>query len=287
MSSPRVWLITGCSSGFGRELVTAALAKGDKVIATARSTSKIADLVEVGAATLRLDVTDSAEEIQKVVAEAINVYGHIDILVNNAGFLVEGAIEETSPTELYTLFNTNVFGLCTVTTAILPHMRARKSGVIANMGSIGGWNGTPVAGPYCATKFALEGLTEALRAEVAHLGIDVCLIEPGYFRTDLLRPGNRLFTQARIQDYDPAVESVRAALNEYNGKQPGDPVKGAKVIVDVLTKSGAAAGREIPVRLPLGSDALVHIKKKCDDTVALLEEWRDVIASTDHEDTKK
>lgn len=161
-------------------------------------------------------------------------------------------------------------------------MRQQKSGVIAQFGSIGSWHGTPAGGIYCGTKWAISGITESLRTEVAQLGIDVCCIEPGYFRTGFLNPGARLQTQARIKDYDDtAVGQVRALFEERNNKQLGDIEKGAKVIFDVLTKKNV---REIPVRLALGTDAYESITGKCDETKKLLDEWKDVTSQTDHEE---
>jgi NAD(P)-dependent dehydrogenase (short-subunit alcohol dehydrogenase family) len=190
------------------------------------------------------------------------------------------------PEETYQQFNTNVFGLLNVTRAFLPHMRARKSGVIVNIGSIGGWGGTAGAGLYCATKFALEGITESLRNEVAHLGIKVTIIEPGYFRTQLLKPGN---TQASnsIEDYAASVGPVRKLLEAYNGKQPGDPKKAAEIIVDIVTQSGTAKGREIPVRVALGTDAYGYIKGVLEQSSKDLEEWKDITVTTDHDDVKQ
>ncbi|KAK9764045.1 hypothetical protein K7432_008806 [Basidiobolus ranarum] len=284
MTTPRVWLITGCSSGFGRELVQAALNHGDKVIATARNPAKIEDLVQLGAHTLELDVTSSPSELRQRIEEAIKVYGKIDVLVNNAAYVLQGGIEEASSEETFDQFNTNVFGLLNVTRAVLPEMRSRKSGTIVNIGSIGGWRGTPGVGLYCATKFALAGISEALQAETKHLGIDVMLVEPGYFRTSLLRGGNSTSASAHITDYDESIGPIRKALSDINNKQPGDPKKGAQVIIDVVTQSGAAKGRGIPVRLALGSDAPVEIENKCNSTLEQLELWREISSSTDHDD---
>ena len=187
-----------------------------------------------------------------------------------------------SPKETYESFNVNVFGILNVTRAVLPYMRQQKSGVIAQFGSIGSWHGTAGGGIYCGTKWAMSGLTESLRAEVAPLGIDVCCIEPGYFRTGFLNPGARMQTEARLQDYDDTiVGQVRALFNERDNKQLGDIEKGCRVIFEVLTKKG---GREVPIRLPLGSDAYDSIKGKCDETKGLLEEWKAITSSTDHEE---
>jgi NAD(P)-dependent dehydrogenase (short-subunit alcohol dehydrogenase family) len=166
-------------------------------------------------------------------------------------------------------------------------MRLRKSGVIANMGSIGGWRGFGGAGMYGASKFAIAGLSECLRQEVAPLGIEVVCIEPGYFRTNFLAPGHRTSSVKHIADYDPVMEPLRNMLSAYNGKQPGDPEKGARVIVEILTKTGRVQGKALPGRIPLGSDALKVIGGFCTDTGKTLEEWKDIAGSTDHDDVAK
>ncbi|KAG0640294.1 hypothetical protein HOY80DRAFT_1136091 [Tuber brumale] len=285
--SPKVWLITGCSSGFGGLLARAALKNGDKVVATARDPKKIDDLKALGASTLALDVCDAEENIKKTIAEANSVHGRIDILVNNAAFILEGTIEESSAAEVSKIYNTNVFGPLTVTRAVLPYMRAQRSGTIANMGSIGGVRGTQGAGLYCSTKFAIAGITESLKAEVTHLGIDAVCIEPGYFRTNFLAPGHRTPTAARIPDYDPVMDPIRNAFDTYDRAQPGDPEKGAQLIVEILTKSGRVAGKEVPVRTPIGSDAIAFISATAGDTLQTMKEWKDLSSSTDHDDIKK
>lgn len=191
------------------------------------------------------------------------------------------ALSGCRPKETFDAFNVNVFGILNVTRAVLPYMRAQKSGVIAHFGSVGSWGGAPAGGIYCSTKWAISGVTEALYAELAPFGINVVIIEPGYFRTGFLNPGARLLTDARMDEYEAtAVGQVRRMFEERNNKQAGDVEKGCKVIFEVLTKKG---GKEIPMRLALGSDAYETIGKKCDNTKALLEEWKEVIMSTDHE----
>ena len=191
-------------------------------------------------------------------------------------------LTKSRPKEVYDSFNVNVFGIINVTNAVLPYMRQQRSGVIAQFGSIGSWHGTPGGGIYCGTKWAISGITESLRAEVAPFGIDVVVIEPGYFRTGFLNPGARMQTAARIKDYDDtAVGQVRALFEERNNKQLGDIEKGCKVLFEVLTKKG---GREIPMRLALGSDAIASITGKCDETKELLGEWKSVSETTDHDE---
>jgi NAD(P)-dependent dehydrogenase (short-subunit alcohol dehydrogenase family) len=279
--SPKTWLITGCSSGFGREITLAALARGDIVVATARNASKLSDLAAAGAKTLSLDVTASDAEIEKTIADTIALVGHIDILMNNAGAVIEGAIEESADIEVKQNFNVNVFGTLAVTRAVLPYMRARKSGVIAGMGSVGGWYGGAGCGIYCSTKWALVGLFESLKDEVKHLGIEVTLIEPGYFRTDLLAAGNKITVKKTIDDYLPVMQPVKEAFQQYNQQQPGDPVKGSKLIVEALTQSGRCEGRVLPIRLGMGSDYVKDVKRILQREKEELEAWEELSLSTD------
>lgn len=166
-------------------------------------------------------------------------------------------------------------------------MRERKSGVVANMGSVGGWRGGAGASMYCSTKFAIAGITESLRAELEPLGIDAVVIEPGYFRTNFLSPGHRTPSTTHISDYDTVMEPLRNVFDMYDQNQPGDPEKGAQVIVEILTKSGRVAGMTIPARVPLGSDAISIIDGKCQETLKILDEWKEISCSTDHDDVKK
>lgn len=187
----------------------------------------------------------------------------------------------SSPKETLDSFNTNVFGVLNLTRAVLPYMRTQRSGTIAQFGSVGSWRGFAGGGLYVATKWAISGLTESLRLEVAPFGIDVVCIEPGYFRTGFLNLGARFFTEERIQDYDETtVGEVRRMLTSADNSQPGNPEKGCRVCVDVLTRDG---GREVPVRLVLGSDATEAIRGKCEETLTLLGEWEGVSRSTDFE----
>jgi NAD(P)-dependent dehydrogenase (short-subunit alcohol dehydrogenase family) len=288
VDSPKVWLVTACSSGFGKEIVLAALARGDRVIATARDARKLQDLVDQGARALALDVTASDAELQKVVAEALSFYGTIDILVNNAAFLLGGAIEECSDEEAYKQFNTNVFGTLRMLRAVLPHMRSKKSGVVANIGSASGWIGIKTMGVYGSTKFALAGLTLALRAELEPFGIDVTIIEPGSFRTAILGKGFSAMEKS-IPDYLPITQPLHDRINRVNAelseaKQPGDPAKGAQVIVEVLTKTGRCAGQAIPGRMLLGKDAVKVGNSVLQQTRCEFDEWAELASSTDHDD---
>ncbi|PGH09416.1 hypothetical protein AJ80_07691 [Polytolypa hystricis UAMH7299] len=288
MAPPKVWLITGCSTGFGHELALQALQRGEKVIATARNISKLNALKEAGAATLQLDVTANLDPLKKVAEMANGIHGRIDVLVNNAAFVVDGPVEETTPEETQSIFSTNVFGLLNMIRAITPYMRAQRSGIIANFSSIGGWGGFPGCALYTATKWAVSGISESLVDELKPFGITVTCIEPGYFRSDLLTASNRKSPQIHIADYDgtPGRETMDL-LDAVNRKQPGDIVKGCKVLLDILTQSGVAGGREIPIRVALGPDSAPFIEKKCQETIKLVGEWKDVTVKTNHDDVKE
>ncbi|USP77084.1 NAD(P)-binding protein [Curvularia clavata] len=280
-----VWFITAASSGFGKYIALEALSRGHKVIASARSTSRIADLKEKGAVTVTLDVTAPQAEIEKVAKEANEQYGYINHLVNAAGYILVGAVEETSPKEDFDQFNTNVFGMLKVSKAFLPYIRATTGHrTIANFGSIGSWYGGAGYGLYAGTKWACSGISESMRAELAPLGIAVTVIEPGYFRTGFLNAGAQIKSEKQIKEYtETVVGDVRARLDRVNNNQPGDVVKGSKVIVDILTKSGLAEGKDVPVRVALGSDSPPTIRGKIDSTIKLLDEWDSITTNTDHE----
>ncbi|CAL1706818.1 unnamed protein product [Somion occarium] len=261
MSKQFVWLITGTSSGLGRDLALAALKRGDKVIATgrARSLAKLSDLKEQGADVLELDATSSLETLQQIAKDAVAIHGRIDVLVNNAGYIEIGTLEENTPDETFDQFNTNVFGPLNINRAFLPYMRERKSGTIVWLGSVGGWRGSATIGLYVATKHAVRGLSESLHEEISPLGLRSICFEPGYFRTRLLTTDNRGPDKTRIPDYRDLMESSLARLNAYNGKQPGDPKKGVEVMIDII-----------------------KVKSVCNTTLQRLEDWKDVTVSTDY-----
>jgi len=225
-----VWLITGCSSGFGKEIARAALKHGDKVIATSRNTSSLSDLKILGAATIILNVNGTATERNTSVCEAAKIYGTIDVLVNNAAYVLITGTEEAmydhilpscsklivySDAEVRAQFDTNFFGPASIIRSVLPFMRAQKSGVIANIGSLGGYASNAGSGYYCATKFAIAGMTEALRAEVAPLNIKATAIEPGYFRTGFLNSevGGKIIAAKSIEDIRSTMEPVKAMID--------------------------------------------------------------------------
>lgn len=284
MTDKKVWLITGCASGLGREIALAAIERGDLVVATARDPSKLSDLASRGALTERVDVTDSDENLTAAIKNITSKTpgGRIDILVNNAGYILAGGVEEASRAEAQAIFDTNVFGQLNMIRAVLPVMRAARSGVVANLGSIGGWRGTPGAGLYCATKACATILAESLRAEVAHLGIKVTAVEPGYTRTNFLVPGHQLRSERTIEDLaGGALKDTLEAFDAYSLNQPGDPVKTARLIVDALTASGSCEGRELPPRLLVGKDAYGIVRGAIETNEGNMKLWEDLATATD------
>ena len=270
------WFVTGASRGFGALIVEKALAKGDRVVATARNPKAIADRFgeKPNLLAIALDVTDEAQAHQ-AAKEAVARFGRIDVLVNNAGYGLLGAVEEASAAEIEALYRTNVFGLLSVTRAVLPHMRRQRSGRILNFSSVGGYRSGPGFGVYCSTKFAVEGLTEALAEELKPLGIYATAIEPGYFRTDFLDSTSLTVSPIEIDDYAQTAGVVRNKAKEISHNQPGDPDKLAEVLISF------AEAENPPVRLPLGSDTVAAIEAKHASDAELLARWRSTSVSTD------
>src|SRR6476659_7032536 len=260
-NQPRVWLITGASSGFGRAIAEAALAAGDIVVAAARRTDALADLIASAperVTALALDVTDT-DRIRTAVTEVLDRHGRVDVLVNNAGRGAIGAAEETSDAELRDLMDLHFFGPAALTRAVLPGMRERGTGAIVQMSSMGGRFTFPGVGAYSATKFALEGWSEALAKEVERLGIRVLIVEPGAFRTSEAIPA-----------YDEQIEPLRTGMPDEDGKQPGDPAKAAAAILHALESA------DPPLRLALGNDAVDAIAESLDSAKAELAAWERV-----------
>lgn len=187
-----------------------------------------------------------------------------------------------STEEIQAAFHTNVFAHVAVTRAVLPILRAQKSGTIAFMGSIAGWEGGVACGLYCGVKFAIAGIAESLREEVASLGIKVTVVEPGYFRTSFLSAGHKIAAKNSIADYEKVLAPMKYAFSSFDKNQPGDPVKGAKLIVDALTSSGQAAGRELPRRLLIGEDAVGFVSAVIEKETKTLNEWKDLSVTTNH-----
>jgi NAD(P)-dependent dehydrogenase (short-subunit alcohol dehydrogenase family) len=241
-NQPRVWLITGASSGFGRAIAEAALAAGDIVVAAARHTDALADLVASAperVTVLSLDVTDP-DRVRAAVGQVLDRHGRIDVLVNNAGRGAIGAAEETSDRDLRDLMDLHFFGPAALTRAVLPGMRERGTGAVVQMSRMGGRFAFPGVGAYSATKFALEGWSEALAKEVAQFGIRVLIVEPGAFRTSFNGPG-ALLVSTPIPAYDDQIEPLRTGMPDDDGKQPGDPAKAASGLRGVA--AAACAGQ--------------------------------------------
>jgi NAD(P)-dependent dehydrogenase (short-subunit alcohol dehydrogenase family) len=269
----RVWLITGASSGFGRAITEAAVAADDTVVATARNTAVLADLAAAHPGQvepLALDVTDVAA-IEAAVSDVIARHGRIDVLVNNAGRAHVGAAEETSAAELRSLFDVHVFGPAALVRAVLPHMRERRSGSIVQMSSMGGQLSFAGFSAYSGTKFALEGMSEALADEVRPLGIKVLIVEPGAFRTGLF---GATTDSEQIADYSATVGPTRRMIQASDGQQPGDPAKAAAAILTAIDAP------ETPLRLPLGDDAVDAISGHLDTVRAELATWEKVARDT-------
>ena len=265
------WLITGCSTGIGREIARAALEAGHSVAVTARNVDAVADFVDQfgdRALALPLDVTNRAQ-IAAVVGEVEKAFGGIDVLVNNAGYGYMAAVEEGEDAEVRKLFDTNYFGVVDTLKAVLPGMRARRSGHIINISSMTGLVANPPNAYYSSTKFALEALTEALAKEVGPLGIKVTAIEPGAFRTDWAARSMQE-SSTPISDYDDNVGARKTLIKQFADHLPGDPRKVAEAVLMV------AGLDEPPLRLLLGRDVLAAVREKIADLTASINHWESI-----------
>ena len=272
----KVWFITGCSTGFGRELAKEVLTNGYKAVVTARNLTDIADIVKEhpeNALAVKLDVTNR-DEVKAAVAEARRHFGKIDVLVNNAGIGYFGAIEESEEDEVRGMFEINFWGLAHVTQEVLPGMRAQRSGHILNVASIGGLVGFPAVGYYNATKFAVDGFSDSLSKEVAPLGIKVTVICPSGFRTDWAgRSANN--SKIVIDDYKSTAEVNKNTIRGYSGSQPGDPVRAVKAIVKVVETENP------PLHLLLGVAALKGARHKLEVLKKDFDAWAEITESAD------
>jgi NAD(P)-dependent dehydrogenase (short-subunit alcohol dehydrogenase family) len=267
----RVWLVTGSSSGFGRAIVDAALARGDRVVATARHTESLTELAGERVLLVSLDVT-RREQVEAAVAAALERFGRIDVLVNNAGYGSVGAVEEVEPCDLRTLMDTMFFGAVAMTQAVLPHMREQRDGAIVQMSSMGGQLAFAGVGAYCAAKFALEGLTEALAPEVEPFGIRTLIVEPGAFRTEF--GGGAFHWSHELDAYADTVGVTRAEMTATAGHQPGDPRRAAAAILTALDAP------DPPLRLALGADAVDAIRAKHERLRADVDAWESLSRDT-------
>ena len=298
-NNKQVWLITGCkytryspirrkgttaltlypstgSTGFGHHLTVSALSRGYHVIATSRNPSNLKELSQLGAETLALDPSWPLEDLRTTIDSALSRHGRIDVLINNAAFVLQGALEELTPADDLAAFTVNVFGPMNMMRCVLPYMRKQRSGTIINIGSLAGWEGTAGLAEYNGTKFALAGVTESVALETKDFGIRVVCVEPGYFRTSLLE-GKGAYRRAggrEMPEYAAARET-NDRLGMTNGKQPGDPVKGAETIVRFIETEG-----ELPMRWVMGRDVREAVEKKWEEHHATFEKWKAITDAT-------
>src|SRR5882724_8655353 len=278
----KVWFITGCSTGFGRELAKHVLELGYRAAVTSRNTDDVKDIVAQYPGTaiaIKLDVTKQTE-VKAAVKQAMDSFKQIDVLVNNAGIGYFGAIEESEEAEVRRMFEINFFGLASVTKEVLPIMRKQRSGNIVNISSIGGLVAFPAVGFYNATKFAVTGYSEALAKETAHLGIKVTIVAPSGFRTDWAgRSANN--SPVVIDDYAPTAGANKNNIRGYSGNQPGDPVRAAKAIVKAVESVNP------PLRLLLGAAALKGARNKLAELASDFDAWEETTVGADFPKTEK
>ena len=280
MKRQKTWFITGASRGFGLEITKAVLASGDNVVATVRSKApefssqfeKDSNLLVV-----TMDVTDE-QQIKEAVQQALGHFKQIDVLVNNAGYGLLAGVEEGSNEEVKQNYEVNVFGTLNVIRAVLPSMREKKAGHIINISSVGGLGAYMGWGLYGSTKFAIEGITEALAMEVAPLGIHATVVAPGFFRTNFLDESSLFSSKKIIADYADTVGGMREFAAKVNYQQPGDPKKLAQAFITL------ANAENPPVHLPLGKDTLERFRSKTAAFEKDIANWYDVITGTDHDD---
>lgn len=271
----KIWLITGCSSGFGRALSELLLARGDRVLMTVRNLEAVADLIERYPLTARSFVLDVSHTdlVPAVIQESEGCFGRIDILVNNAGYALFGGVEEATVEQYRGIFETNFFGALEIMRAVLPGMRARRQGHIINISSMAGISGGLALPYYAATKFALTAVSESLALEAAHLNIKITLVEPGAFRT----AARRNWQMAEpVADYAQSIGVARETLKSGSGREPGNPELAARAIAAI------ADAPSPPLHLPLGKDAVARVNSKIALLSRDMETWRDLVLSTDY-----
>jgi NAD(P)-dependent dehydrogenase (short-subunit alcohol dehydrogenase family) len=279
MSATKVVLVTGAGRGMGVDIARAALDAGHRVVATARNAEKVTRVLgeHEDLLTVALDVTDPAS-VQTAVDAAVERFGRIDVLVNNAGNFYAGFFEEISPEDFRAQVDTNLFGPLNVTRAVLPVMRAQRSGLVVTISSTAGLIGQEFCTAYAASKFALEGFMESLTPEVAPYGIHTMVVEPGFFRTDLLTPESTSYAQPSIADYAERTEQTVTAWNGMNGQQGGDPAKLAQALI------GLATSDQPPVRWVAGADAVAGVEQKAKDLLAQVDAHRGLSSNLAHDD---
>jgi NAD(P)-dependent dehydrogenase (short-subunit alcohol dehydrogenase family) len=276
MNNQKVWFVTGASKGLGLTLVKQLLNKGYNVAATSRSITDLENAVGKTESFLPLAVNITDEKsVNDAISQTISFFGKIDVVVNNAGYGLVGALEELSDAEARANFDVNVFGSLNVIRSVMPHLRAQQSGHIFNISSIGGFTGNfPGFGIYCATKFAMQGFTESLGAEIKAFGVKATIVSPGYFRTNFLNPDSLSVPKNEIADYKAVRDVQNAHQGDINGNQAGDPEKGAAAIITV------AEAAEAPMHLFLGQDAYDMAYQKMNDVKTDLENWKELSTST-------
>ena len=276
---PATWFVTGASRGLGLELAVQVLQRGDNLAATTRSVERLQKALDGRADTskllaLEVDLRDPAA-VGRAIEETTARFGGLDVVVNNAGYGYLGAVEETSPAEVRDMLDVQIVGVWNVLRAALPVLRSRRSGHVVTMSSVLGLTAVPGWALYCAGKFAVEGISEALAAEVTDFNIDVTIVEPGYFRTDFLTTDS-LALPAATSDAYPAIREMVQSHLELQGHQPGDPAKGAARVIETVVNGGG------PLRLVLGSDSHAYATAKVEALQANLDDARDTAAATDY-----
>ncbi|KAK4897958.1 hypothetical protein LTR27_004342 [Elasticomyces elasticus] len=277
----QIWLVTGCSSGFGAEFIKIILQRGDKAIATARRLESIKSLENQGAATLQLDVTAKPDVLADKIGQAIKIYGHIDVVVHNAGYGQLGALEDLSYDVLSAQFDTNVFGVMGLTQAVMPHFRERKSGCNVLVSSVGAFVNAPGMGAYCASKAAIEAMYRSLEGEVKPLGIKTLILQPGIFRTEI--QNMKKASIAESKHHQGMMAGYSDFMTQGYGKFEGDPSKLAKLAVDLVKGEGSAEDKEIPLALPVGPDAYAMVKQRLELDLKNVEEWGVQIQATNYD----
>jgi NAD(P)-dependent dehydrogenase (short-subunit alcohol dehydrogenase family) len=281
MSDSKVWFITGAARGMGVDIVKAALAAGHSVVATARDAARITEVFgeQENLLPVTLDITDE-NAAQAAVEAAVARFGRIDVLVNNAGLFYAGFFEEISPAQFRRQMEVNFFGPMNVTRAVLPVMREQRSGQVVTLSSTAGLVGQEFVAAYCASKFALEGWMESIRYDLAPYGITTTIVEPGFFRTELLvEESSTLWPELSIPDYADRTAATIEGWKSMNGKQSGDPAKLAAALITVIDRD------EPPLRWLAGDDAVQTAEQKADDLRAHADAFRELSSSLDHDDT--
>ena len=278
MSNKKIWLVTGAGRGMGADIARAALAAGHAVVATGRDPERVGSALGAhdDLLVLALDITDPASA-RAAVGAAVERFGRIDVLVNNAGNFYAGFFEEIDPEDFRAQLETNLFGPLNVTRAVLPVMRAQRSGVVVAISSTGGLIGQEFCSAYSASKFAVEGWIESLAPEVAPFGIHTMVVEPGFFRTELLSAGSTSYAESSIEDYAERTEQTVTAWNGMHGRQGGDPAKLASALIQL------AGQDEPPVRWVAGADAVQAVEQKAKDLLGQVAAHRELSSSLAHD----